>query len=102
MSITRVAIVLSQPTDSEFRRPHREYGYLRSSRAFMFFRCQPRFRQINHWGMSDMDPGLLARIIDRVVANGRVIRRAPEGGCSGRDHHVGRLLFRLPAFPSRA
>ncbi len=28
--------------------------------------------------MSDMDPGLLARIIDRVVANARVIRRAPE------------------------
>jgi len=28
--------------------------------------------------MSDMDLGLLARIIDRVVANARVIRRAPE------------------------
>jgi hypothetical protein len=28
--------------------------------------------------MSNMDPGLLARIIDRVVANARVIRRAPE------------------------
>jgi hypothetical protein len=28
--------------------------------------------------LPDMDPGLLGRIIDRVVANARVIRRAPE------------------------
>jgi hypothetical protein len=28
--------------------------------------------------MSDMDPGLFPRIIDRFVANARVIRRAPE------------------------
>ena len=28
--------------------------------------------------MSDMEHGLIARIVDRAVANARVIRRAPE------------------------
>jgi hypothetical protein len=32
--------------------------------------------------MSDMDPGFLARIIDRVVANARVIQEGTEGGCT--------------------
>ena len=33
---------------------------------------------IDHGAMSDMDPDLLVRIVDRVVANARVIRGAPE------------------------
>jgi hypothetical protein len=76
----------SQPADSGyfsrwssgFPRLHSEYGYLARSGGPSCFRVNQDPVTSIIRAMSDMEHGFFPRIIDRAVANARVIRRAPE------------------------
>jgi hypothetical protein len=57
---------------------HSEYGYLARSRGPTCFRVNQDPVTSIIQAMSDMEHGFFPRIIDRAVANARVIRGAPE------------------------